>query len=92
MPDAAYFDPYALTPLEWAEMDAAQLDRSLGWVLGDLTRLMLQLRNLRIRLLAEVDDEVMSDLKYELQLLRQEESSLHHLESGLQSRLRAAAV
>lgn len=90
MLDPTEFNPYALSPEEWASMSIDQTDKALGWVLGQLVALHMKMRNIRIELFKTSDDDTIGELEWQLKLLRQEESSLHRLESGFQSRLKVA--
>lgn len=78
-----------LTPEDAAQASIDQTDKALGAVIAMLYALYLEARNLRLQIQAEMDEDVMGELEYELKLIRREESSLHRLESGLQSRLKA---
>lgn len=77
-----------MTPEDSAAASIDQSDKALGWAIGELTQLYLIKRNLRTKLMATDDEEEIGDLEFEMKLLRSEESSLHRIESGLQSRLK----
>lgn len=77
-----------LTPEDSAAASIDQSDKALGWCVGQLTSLYLEKRNLHQRLAQTNDEETIGELEWELKLLRSEESSLHRIESGLQSRLK----
>ena len=55
-----------------------------------LTTLYLEKRNIRLQLEATDDEDEIGEWEWKLKMLRAEESSLHKIESGLQSRLSAA--
>lgn len=80
-----------LTPEDSASASIDQSDKALGWAIGELTQLYLEKRNLRFKIMATDDEEELGDLEFELKLLRSEESSLHRIESGLQSRLKISS-
>lgn len=80
-----------LTPEDSAAASIDQSDKALGWAIGELTQLYLAKRNLRMKLMATDDEEEIGDLEFEMKLLRSEESSLHRITSGLQSRLKIGA-
>jgi hypothetical protein len=65
-----------------------QTDKALGCVISMLYSLYLEKRNLRLELEQEQDEEMIGEMEWKLKMLRNEESSLHRLESGLQSRLK----
>lgn len=77
-----------LTPEDSAAASIDQSDKALGWAIGELTQLYLEKRNLRFKIMATDDEEELGDLEFEMKLIRSEESSLHRIESGLQSRLK----
>jgi len=77
-----------LSPEESAAASIDGTDKALGWVIGQLTQSYLVARNLRMKLTATNDEDEIGELEWQLKLLRQEESSLHRIESGLQSRLK----
>lgn len=77
-----------LTPEDSAAASIDQSDKALGYVIGELTQLYLEKRSLRFQILATEDEEEVGDLEYVMKLIRSEESSLHRIESGLQSRLK----
>jgi len=79
---------FYLTPEDSAAASIDQSDKALGWAIGELTQLYLTKRNLRMKLMATDDEETIGELEWELKLLRGEESSLHRITSGLQSRLK----
>lgn len=73
---------------EAQEAATGQTDRALGAVIAMLYQLYMEKRALRIQLETEMDEEIASTIEWRLKHLKQEESSLHRIESGLQSRLR----
>ena len=79
-----------MTPEEAAQASVDQTDKALGAVIAMLYQNLIERRNLRHELEeTPSDDELLiGDLEWRMKLLRQEESSLHRLESGLQSRLK----
>jgi len=79
-----------MTPEDSASASIDQSDKALGYVIGELMQLYLTKRNLRMTLCECEDEEEMADLEYTMKLIRGEESSLHRIESGLQSRLKVA--
>ena len=79
-------NPY-MDPEESAYASLDQTDKALGWVIGQLMQLYLEKRNIRVEL-EELDDEEVSDAEYRLKLIRGEETSLHRIESGMQSRMK----
>jgi hypothetical protein len=66
-----------------------QTDKALGAIIAMLYSLYLEKRNIRMVLEKTDDEEEIGDLEWKLKMLRNEESSLHRLESGLQSRLKS---
>lgn len=80
--------PFYQSPEEAAAASTDQTDKALGAVIALLADLYAQKRILRVALENTDDDDEIGDLEWRLKLLRQEESSLHRLESGLQSRLK----
>lgn len=77
-----------MTPEDSASASIDQSDKALGWAIGELTQLYLEKRLLRFKILATDDEEELGDYEYEMKLIRSEESSLHRIESGLQSRIK----
>lgn len=77
-----------MTPEEAAQASVDQTDKALGAVIAMLYALYLEARNLRLRIVSEQDEDILGELEWELKMIRREESSLHRLESGLQSRLK----
>jgi hypothetical protein len=77
-----------LTPEEAMSADSASTDRTLGAVIAMLAELYLEKRAIRQELEATDDDEEIGELEWRLKQIKSEESSLHRIESGLQSRLR----
>jgi hypothetical protein len=77
-----------LTPEESMCADASSTDRTLGAVISMLAGLYLEKRNIRMQLEATDDEEEIAELEWKLKSIRSEESSLHRIESGLQSRLK----
>ena len=76
------------TPEEASTAATGETDRTLGAVISMLAELYLEKRAIRMQLEDETDDDVIGELGYQLKLIRSEESSLHRIESGLQSRLK----
>lgn len=76
------------TPEEAAQASADQTDKALGAVISMLYALYQEKRNLGLLLSRTDDEEEIGDIEWRLKHLRSEESSLHRLESGLQSRLK----
>ena len=68
-----------------------QTDKALGAVISMLYSLYLEKRNIRLELEELEDDDEIGELEWKLKMLRNEESSLHRLESGLQSRLKVSS-
>lgn len=69
----------------------SETDRALGAVLAMLAGLYFEKKAIRLRLQeldADTDEDEVAELEWSLKMLRNEESSLHRLESGLQSRLK----
>jgi len=81
-----------LTPEEASEASIDQTDKALGAVVAMLYGLYLEKRNLRMQLQRTDDDDEIGELEWQLKHIRSEESSLHRLESGLQSRLKVGNV
>lgn len=77
-----------ISPEEAAAADSASTDRTLGAVISMLAELYLEKRAIRAALDATDDDDDIADYEYRLKMIRNEESSLHRIESGLQSRLK----
>jgi hypothetical protein len=69
-----------------------QTDKALGAVVSMLYSLYLEKRNLRAELSSTDDEDEMGEIEQELKMIRGEESSLHRIESGLQSRLRVGNI
>lgn len=83
--------PY-LTPTEAARASVDETDKALGAVVSFLYALYQEKRKLRYMIQSTEDDEEIGEMEYELKMIRGEESSLHRLESGLQSRLKVGGV
>jgi len=81
--------PY-LTPLEATRASMDETDKALGAVVSFLYALYQEKRVLRTLIRSSEDDEEIGEMEYEMKMIRGEESSLHRIESGLQSRLSAA--
>lgn len=81
--------PY-LSPLEATQASADETDKALGAVVSMLYLLYQEKRQLRLQINLELNDQEIGDLEYEMKMIRAEESALHRIESGLQSRLSAA--
>ena len=77
-----------LTPEEAAQASTDQTDKALGAVIAMLAELYLEKRALRQELTSTEDEDTIGEIEYQLKLIRGEESSLHRIESGLQSRLK----
>lgn len=77
------------TPEEGAAADTSTTDRWLGAILGKLYQQLQAKELVSLKLLRTDDEDEIDQLEYELKLIRSIESSLHRLESGLQSRLSA---
>lgn len=75
---------------DFEKMANDSTDKTLEYVVSLLYLYLLKKRNLRVQLESEVDEDVIGEIEWRLKLLRDEEKSLHRLESGLQSRLSAA--
>ena len=80
-----------MSPEDSAAASIDQSDKALGWAIGELTQLYLEKRNLRFKIMAAEDEDEIGDLEFEMKLIRSEESSLHRIESGLQSRLKVGS-
>lgn len=83
-------DPFGayLTPEEAMQADSASTDRTLGAVIAMLAGLYMEKRSIRMQLDATDDDDEIAELEWRIKMIRSEESSLHRIESGLQSRLK----
>lgn len=81
--------PY-LTPREAAYCDLDATDKALGAVIAQLMQLYLEKQRLHTELDNTEDDDSTEAIEWRLKLLRDEERSLHRIESGLQSRLKSA--
>lgn len=81
--------PY-LSPEEAAYAAADATDKALGAVIAKLALLFLEKEKLHEEIEACEDDDEIVLLEEKLKLLRDRERSLRYIESGLQSRLRAA--
>lgn len=79
--------PY-LSPLEATQASADETDKALGAVVSMLYLLYQEKRKLRYEINAGRTDEEIGDLEWEMKQIRGEESALHRIESGLQSRLK----
>ena len=77
-----------LTPEEAMDADSSSTDRTLGAVISMLAGLYLEKRAIRQQLDATDDDDEIAELEWRIKMIRNEESSLHRIESGLQSRLK----
>lgn len=85
--DRVVWGPY-LSPEEASMADAASTDKALGAVIAMLAQLYMEKRQIRMELEDTNDEEIIGDLEWRLKMIRNEESSLHRMESGLQSRLK----
>lgn len=65
-----------------------QTDKALGAVIAMLAELYREKRDIRVTLEGTDDEDEIADLEWRLKMIRNEESSLHRIESGLQSRLK----
>jgi hypothetical protein len=81
--------PY-LSPEEAAYCAQDATDKALGAVLAQLVQLYLEKQNLHRELDNTEDDDTAEAVEWRLKQVRDEERSLHRIESGLQSRLRSA--
>ena len=63
-------------------------DKALGAVISMLAELYLEKRTIRMQLEDTDDEDIIGDLEWRLKMIRNEESSLHRIESGLQSRIK----
>lgn len=79
--------PY-LTPEEASCAAVDQTDKTLGAVISMLAELYMEKRTIRMQLEDTDDEEIIGDLEWRLKMIRNEESSLHRIESGLQSRIK----
>ena len=79
--------PY-LTPEEASAADASATDKALGAVISMLAEAYLEKRKVRMQLEQTDDEDEIAELEWKLKMIRNEESSLHRIESGLQSRLK----
>lgn len=87
---SAYRDiwgPY-ITPEEASAAESSATDKALGAVISMLAELYLEKRTIRKKLELTDDEEEIADLEWRIKMIRNEESSLHRIESGLQSRLK----
>lgn len=78
-----------LTPQEFLELMNSNTTGALEYVIHLLYIKYLEMVNLQLEINAEMDDDVIGGLEYEMKAKRREETSLHRLESGIQSRLKA---
>ncbi len=81
-----------MSPEEAAAASLDQTDKALGAVIAMLYELYMEKRNIRLQIETEMDEEMIGELEYQLKLLKSEETSLHRIESGLQSRCRTGAL
>lgn len=77
-----------LTPEEAASADTSSTDRTLGAVIAMLAELYLEKRSIRKELESTDDEDDIAAMEWRIKMIKSEESSLHRIESGLQSRLR----
>jgi hypothetical protein len=77
-----------LTPEEAMAADADATDKTLGAVIAMLAGLYVEKRAIRTQLDATDDEDEIAELEWKIKMIRNEESSLHRIESGLQSRLK----
>lgn len=81
------------SPEEAAAAAADETDKALGAVISMLAGLFMEKRNIRMELEeldTTMDEDEVAELEWRLKMIKSEESSLHRIESGLQSRLRVA--
>ena len=88
LPDGS---PY-LSPVEAAYCDLDATDKALGAVLAQLMQLYLEKQRLHQELENTEDTDAEEAIEWRLKLLRDEERSLHRIESGLQSRSRLKSL
>jgi hypothetical protein len=79
--------PY-ISPEEASTAATGETDKALGSVLSMLIELFLEKQAIRRVLDCTEDEDDIAGYEYKLKLIRGEESSLHRIESGLQSRLK----
>jgi len=85
--------PGYMSPEEGASADASMTDRSLGAVLAMLNLLLMEKSKLQMRKWDEdVDEEELAFIKERVKDIASQESSLHRIESGFQSRLRVSGI
>ena len=85
--------PGYMTPEEGAAADAGMTDRSLGATLAMMRILLAEKATLARRKWEDgVDAEELAYIKERMKDIRDEESSLHRIASGFQSRLKVAAI
>lgn len=78
-----------LTPQEFIEMMSANTAGALDYIINLLYIKLLEMVNLQLEINEEMDEERVGELEYQMKAKRREETSLHRLESGIQSRLKA---
>ena len=81
--DSPYFSPEEAA---YCATDAT--DKALGAVIAKLFQLAMEQQQLHTDL-DEADDDLAEAIEYRLRQIKDEERSLHRIESGLQSRLRS---
>lgn len=84
-----------LTPEEFQLMANDATDKSLEYINAKLYENLYQQMLLHTEMEQydpEEDEEVVAELALEIKTLRQQESSLHRLQSGLQSRLKLSLL
>ena len=76
------------SPQEGAAASQDQTDKALGAVIAMLAQKYWEMETTRQALIREQDPDLIGDLEWTLKMLRQGESSLQRLMSGMQSRLK----
>lgn len=77
-----------LSPSEFQELASDRTDKALEYINSKIYEIMYAQMLKRMEIDEEMDEEIIGELEWQLKGLRQQESTLVRLQSGLQSRLR----
>jgi hypothetical protein len=76
------------SPQEGAAASASETEKGLGAVIAMLAQKYWEMETVRRSLMEEDDPDIIGEYEWQLKLLRQGESSLQRIMSGMQSRLK----
>jgi hypothetical protein len=77
-----------LSPEEFSLLANDTADKALEYINAKCYENLYQQMNLHLEMDGMEDEDILADAEDELKTLRQQESSLHRIQSGLQSRLK----